>query len=104
LGILVSLQQTHEIRSNRESGYGRYDVMIIPKEKDQKGIIMEFKKIDEFEEETKDIALEKALKQIEEKAYERELLDRGIKDILKLAIVFDGKRVWVRTTEATKLF
>ena len=70
--------------------------MIIPKDKSQKGIIIEIKKIYDFEGETKDIALEKALKQIEEKGYEKELLDRDIKDILKLAIVFDGKEVWVK--------
>jgi len=99
LGILVSLQQTHEVKSNRESGYGRYDIMIIPKDINKKGIIMELKKIDDFEEDTKEMVLEKALKQIEEKQYETELIDRGIKDILKLAVVFKGKEVWVRTTE-----
>ena len=71
--------------------------MIIPKDKSQKGIIMELKKINKKRKETKDIALEKALNQIEEKGYEKELLDRGIENILKLAIVFDGKEVWVKT-------
>jgi len=96
LGLLVNLQGKYEIKSNRESGYGRYDIMIIPKDKNKKGVVIEFKKIDDFEEETKDIALDKALKQIEEKKYAQELKERGIKDIIKLGIVFDGKRVWVK--------
>jgi hypothetical protein len=96
LGLLVNLQNNYEIKSNRESGYGRYDVLVIPKNTSKKGIIIEFKKILALKEETKDIALKKALTQIEEKNYAQELLDRGVKDILKLGIVFDGKRVWVK--------
>jgi len=52
LGMLVSLQATHQIKSNRESGYGRYDVMVIPKDHGQPGVIIEFKKVDIYEKET----------------------------------------------------
>ena len=57
---------------------------------------MELKTIDEFEEETKGKALDKALKQIEEKQYETEVKKRGYSHILKMGVVFDGKRVWVK--------
>lgn len=96
LGMLVELKDDYQVKSNRESGYGRYDVMIIPKDKKLKGVIIEFKKVDKFENETLEMALDNALNQIEEKNYERELVDRGVNDIVKLAIAFEGKRVGVK--------
>jgi hypothetical protein len=93
LGILVHLDKDYEIKSNRESGYGRYDVMIIPKDKSKKGIIMEFKKVDKFENETVETALKSALAQIEEKKYDTELRGMGINNIIKIGIVFNGKIV-----------
>jgi len=93
LGMLVHIEKDYEVRSNRESGYGRYDVMIIPKDKNKKGIIIEFKKVDKYENETINTALEAALKQIEEKKYETELKALGIDDIIKLGIAFKGKEV-----------
>ena len=95
LGMLISLSNTHEVKSNKESGYGRYDVMIIPKDNSKLGIIMEFKKIDDFMKDTTSEAAIKALKQIEDRKYETELIKDGIKKILKLAIVFKGKEVCV---------
>jgi hypothetical protein len=99
LGLLVNLSPHYEINSNKESGYGRYDVAIIPKDTTKLAIIMELKKIDELEDETKDMALESALQQIEDKKYEADIRKRGIEDITKLAVTFDGKRVWVKTAE-----
>jgi len=96
LGMLVNLQTTHQIKSNRESGFGRYDVMVIPKDHVQPGIIIEFKKVSHFRKETLEDAARSALKQIEEKQYEQELLDLGIKKIIKLAIVFDGKKTLIQ--------
>ena len=52
--------------------------------------------IDEFENETKEQALKSAVKQINERQYETAILKRGIKDILKLGVIFDGKRVWAK--------
>jgi len=96
LGMFVTLQATHQIKSNRESGFGRYDVMMIPKDKNNPGVIIEFKKVDIYEKETLQDAAHSALKQIEEKKYEQELLGFGIKKIIKLAIVFDGKKVLIQ--------
>jgi hypothetical protein len=95
LGMLVSLNETHQVKSNRESGYGRYDVMLIPREKKDKGIIIEFKKVIERKNETLEIAAENALKQIADKRYEMEMKDNGIDNIVKLGISFKGKEVLV---------
>jgi hypothetical protein len=67
---------------------------LVPKDKDRKAFIIELKTI--RKRETKDESLENALKQIEDRKYEAEILKRGIKDIIKLAVVFDGKEVWVK--------
>jgi len=93
LGMLISLSKTYEVKSNKESGYGRYDVMIIPKDISKLGIIIEFKKINNLSKESIEEGTLKALKQIEEKRYAQELINKGVKDIIKLAIVFKGKAV-----------
>ena len=93
LGMLVSLSEGYEVKSNKESGYGRYDVMIIPKDISRTGIIIEFKKIDYFLDDTIEEATTAALKQIEDKKYSQELLEKGVKNIIKLAIVFKGKEI-----------
>ncbi|EHI97946.1 AAA-ATPase-like protein [Clostridium sp. DL-VIII] len=95
LGMLVSLSNEYEVNSNKESGYGRYDVIIIPKDISKIGIIIEFKKIDYFLDDTIEKATKEALKQIDEKRYETELVQKGINNILKLAIVFKGKEIKV---------
>jgi hypothetical protein len=95
LGMLISLSKNYKVKSNKESGYGRYDVMIIPKDINKIGIIIEFKKIDDFLDYTIEEGTAKALKQIEDNKYETELLETGIKDIVKLAIVFKGKEIKV---------
>ncbi len=95
-GLLIWISNTHEIKSNRESGYGRYDIMIIPKNLTKIGYVIEFKSVDKDDNETVDMALDAALKQIEDKKYEIELVERGIKRIKKLAIAFSGKEVFVR--------
>lgn len=96
LGLLVWLEGIYQVRSNRESGYGRYDVLLLPEDHSKQGIILEFKKIDTHQHETPEQALEKAMKQIEEKRYAAELEAAGIQNILKIAIAFRGKEVWVR--------
>ncbi|MCX6581828.1 MAG: AAA family ATPase [Candidatus Aminicenantes bacterium] len=93
-GMLTWIANTHEIKSNRESGYGRYDIMIIPRDLSQWGIVMEFKKTGKNE--SVKSAAKSALKQIKEKKYETELKERGIKKIKKLAVVFEGKNVTVK--------
>lgn len=93
LGMIVSLADEYEVKSNKESGYGRYDVMLIPRDKAKLGIIIEFKRIKDTAPKTIDEGVNEALKQIEENKYEEELKDRDINNILKLAIVFKGKKV-----------
>ena len=97
LGMLVWLSGKYEIRSNRESGYGRYDLMLKPLDLKKQGIIIEFKQVDEEDKETPEKAMERALKQIEDRAYATELEAAGIRDILKLAVVFQGKELWVKS-------
>ena len=97
LGILVSLSPDYEVTSNKESGYGRYDICVVPlKNKNASSIILELKSIRISE--TAETALDSALKQIEDKRYEAAIRQRGYDDILKLAVVFDGKRVWVKSS------
>lgn len=91
LGMLVSLMQTHQVRSNRESGWGRYDVMVIPNDRSKPGAVIEFKALDKDEKESLEEAAQDALKQIENRHYEIELQTLGLTKILKLGIGFKGK-------------
>lgn len=96
LGMLISLNDSHEVLSNRESGYGRYDVMMIPKDISRLGIVIEFKKLDPDDEETLEETADEALKQIEEKKYAVTLEDRGIKNIKEIGIVFKEKELFIK--------
>ena len=96
LGILISLNDTHEVLSNRESGYGRYDVMIIPKDASMLGIVIEFKKLEPEDEETLEETADEALKQIIDKKYTTELKSRGINNIKEIGIVFKGKEIYIK--------
>jgi len=98
-GLLIWISNTHEIKSNRESGYGRYDIMIIPHDLTQTGYVIEFKAVDKEDNETVNTAAAAALAQIEEKKYQTELIERGIENIKKLAVVFSGKEVYVKERE-----
>jgi hypothetical protein len=73
LGMMMSLTGRYHVKSNRESGYGRYDVMLIPEDKSMSGVVMEFKKVDVYEDETLETACNEALHQIREKNYRSEL-------------------------------
>ena len=97
MGLLLWLSPDYEIKSNRESGYGRYDIMIIPQDTGKLGFIIEFKKT--RKKETLESAAVSALNQIEERKYETELVQRGIKQYKKLALVFSGKDVYVKERE-----
>ena len=96
LGLLISLSD-YEISSNRESGLGRYDILLRPKDLTKRGYIMELKRLrtnNSVEE-----VLDSALRQINDRQYASTLRSAGVKDILKMAVTFDGKRVWVKTEE-----
>ncbi len=96
LGMLIGLKDRYEVKSNRESGLGRYDVMLIPKNPKDLGIIMEFKKISPFKKMDLETAVNSALKQIEDKHYAQELQDRGVHRILYIGFAFEGKNVLIR--------
>jgi hypothetical protein len=95
LGMLISLRDTYEVKSNRESGYGRYDVMLIPRDTSNKGVIIEFKKVVTARQETLASAANRALQQIEQQQYARELEERGVKAIIKLGVACEGKKILV---------
>ena len=99
LGLLISLNATHEVTSNRESGYGRCDVLVCPRLVGQPGVVLELKVVDKKKRETVKSALDSALVQIRERDYAAGLRARGAEPVRELAAVFDGKRVWVRVAE-----
>lgn len=98
LGMMVDLQDRYIITSNRESGFGRYDVMLEPRNpKKDDAIILEFKVRNERREENLEETLKKALEQIEEKDYAASLQERGIprEHIRKYGFAFEGKNVLI---------
>ena len=97
LGLLVDLREEYLLKSNRESGFGRYDVMLIPKDRTRPAIVMEFKVFDGDEEQDLKDTVQAALKQIEEKQYDTELLALGIpKDHIRhYGFAFEGKKVLI---------
>ena len=97
LGLLVSLRDEYQLKSNRESGYGRYDVMLIPKNRERDAIVMEFKVYDEDEEKGLSETVAAALKQIDEKNYDAELLSLGMEKerIRHYGFAFEGKKVLI---------
>ena len=93
LGMLVGLKDTYYVNSNRESGIGRYDIMLEPKDKNGNSFIMEFKVLEDKEEKTIEDTIKNAKKQIEEKGYESNLRERGFTNITKMVYAFKGKEV-----------
>ena len=83
LGLLVDLREEYLLKSNRESGFGRYDVMLIPKDRTRPAIVMEFKVFDGDEEQDLKDTVQAALKQIEEKSSDR-VNKRDIRHILSI--------------------
>ena len=100
LGLMVDQTENYIITSNRESGYGRYDIMLEPIDKSnekQPGIVIEFKVINPKKEKTLEETVEAALKQIEDKGYDEELVKRGVKreNIHHYGFAFMGKKVLI---------
>jgi Predicted AAA-ATPase/PD-(D/E)XK nuclease superfamily len=97
LGLLVNLGSQYQVRSNRESGYGRYDVMLIPKNPRQTGFVFEFKKVNLKYDKTLKNAMKSALKQIQDRQYALELRQAGVQKILGIGVVVHKKKVWVES-------
>ena len=97
LGLMVELEETYRLTSNRESGFGRYDIMLEPKRKEDPAIIIEFKVQDPDEEKELQQTVEAALRQIERKHYDSELKAKGIHSgrIRKYGFAFCGKKVLI---------
>ena len=96
-GLLTELVEEYVLTSNRESGYGRYDVMLEPKDKTKKAFILEFKIHEPEEESSLKETVQVALKQIEEMKYEADLIRRGCQreNIKKYGFAFEGKKVLI---------
>ena len=97
LGLLVDLRQEYILTSNRESGFGRYDILIEPKNPDKYAYIIEFKVLNPRREKALEDTLASALQQIEDKQYETVLIEKGIpmERIRKYGFAFKGKEVLI---------
>ena len=95
LGLCAVLSNRYQVRSNRESGLGRFDIMLIPRTKSMPGFIYEFKHTNDKNADLNALA-DDALKQINDKKYDTELSELGISDIIKIGIAFRGKNAVVK--------
>ena len=100
LGLLVDNAKNYNLRSNRESGFGRYDVVLEPKDKSDIAVIMEFKVYDKEYDDENDLSdtADNALAQIEEKQYAADLVAQGIpeENIRKYGFAFRGKKCLIK--------
>ena len=96
LGLIALMDNQYKIKSNRESGDGRYDISLFPREEKYPGIIMELKWKRNLSADDLDGLAEEAFEQIENMRYDSEMKEDGVRDILKFGIAFSGKKVSVK--------
>jgi len=94
LGLLAEPPTGYRMHSNREAGFGRYDLSIVPAKAGRPGVVIELKRLGKRE--TPETALDAAMTQLAVKRYSDELVAVGAAPIVQYGIVFDGKRVWIR--------
>ncbi|MDC7278799.1 ATP-binding protein [Butyrivibrio fibrisolvens] len=97
LGIVAMMDNTYRIKSNRESGDGRFDLALFPRENQYPGIIMEFKWKNNLSEKALSDLAEEALTQISAKSYDIEMKDLGVAETIKIGAAFSGKNVVIKT-------
>jgi hypothetical protein len=97
LGLIAMMDNQYKIKSNRESGDGRYDICLIPRDVKHPGIIIELKSETGLNEEELKALSAEALNQINDKRYDAELYSDNVKNIIKLGIAFSGKKVKIKT-------
>ncbi len=97
LGLLVHLQSVYDIRSNRESGYGRADVLMRPKAPGKPGAVIEFKVV--MRKETPAQAMLRAAEQVRTRNYAEEVRASGASPVYEYVMVFDGKHAFVQTVD-----
>ncbi len=97
LGLMVDLADRYILTSNRESGFGRYDVMLEPRRECDDAMILEFKVRDSEDESDLSDTVQEALKQIDRKKYEAVLAEKGFprEKIRKYGFAFQGKQVLI---------
>lgn len=99
LGLIAIMNDSYHITSNRESGYGRYDILLEPKDKQSVGIILEFKAVKDCSQSQLEQLSKQGLEQIHKKAYFTELKKRNVNHIITYGIAFSGKNVAVYSQE-----
>jgi hypothetical protein len=99
LGLVALMDNQYKIKSNRESGDGRYDISLIPRNQKHFGVIMELKSETGLSEKELETLSVQALNQIHEKRYDVEMRGDGVENIIELGIAFSGKKVRIKTQE-----
>ena len=98
LGLCAILNNRYQVKSNRESGLGRFDIQLYPLTEDLPGFIFELKHTKEDADDLDQLA-DAAMAQIDEKKYDVEIVESGIKEIIKIGLAFHGKNVSVRPSK-----
>ena len=93
LGLCAFFTGSYYVRSNRESGTGRYDIQLMPKSKRYPGFLLELKAVAQEDTETLKTSAQTALHQIEEKRYVTEMVAHGVETIIRYGVAFNKKQV-----------